>query len=64
MDVIATTLSGELLRPREKLSSDSFASENLSDPKRADEEMKNPWQSVRLPCSARFDIFRFLACPT
>ncbi len=38
MNVVATILNGELLGPGEKLSSDSFSSKGLSDPKSADEK--------------------------
>jgi hypothetical protein len=38
MNMVATILNGELLGPCEELSSDSFSSNGLSDPKSANEE--------------------------
>jgi hypothetical protein len=38
MNVVATIFNGQLLGPREKLPADSFSSNGLNDPKRANEE--------------------------
>src|SRR5580693_8977001 len=70
MNVVATILHGELLGPRQKLSSDSFSSNGLSDPKRANEEsipkcvaqkaciVASDWQEAKIPISLN------LASPT
>ena len=55
MNVVATILNGELLRPREKLSSDSFSSNGLSDPKRANEE-SIPKCVAQKACNGRFRL--------